>query len=212
MKYRLSCIAAACLALELTAGAVAYAEDARFTGPSVAVGLGVSRNQIDWSDTWATSSEKKTTAVGRLDLSYGLGIAPQTVLTLGASYDLNKSNFGNYSFVEDDGVTTHTGQTKMKRHFSLYVAPGYQFAPNWLGYAKFAWHNAKFEYSEAGENDQITHNGFGFGLGASTVIAPNVEMRFEVQQVLFRRKSEGDGAVSARPKSTEAVVYLGYRF
>ncbi len=210
MKYRLSCIAAACLALELTAGAVAYAEDARFTGPSVAVGLGVSRNQIDWSDTSATSSEKKTTAVGRLDLSYGLGIAPQTVLTLGASYDLNKSDFGDYRYVESG--TTYTGQTKMKQHFSLYVAPGYQFSPTWLGYAKLAWHNAKFEYSEAGENDQITHNGFGFGLGTSMALTQNIEVRFEVQQVLFRRKSEGDGAVSARPKSTEAVVYLGYRF
>lgn len=86
---------------------------------------------------------------------------------------------------------------------SLYAAPGYQFAPNWLGYVKFAWHNAKVEYK---------HNGFGFDLGASMAITQNIKMRFEVQQLLFKRKSEGDGAASARPKSTEVFVYLGYRF
>ena len=100
----------------------------------------------------------------------------------------------------------------MKQHFSLYAAPGYQFSPDWLGYAKFAWHSAKVEYSDSDSRDQLRHNVFGFGLGASTSITPNVEMRFEVQQILFNRKTEGDGGASARPKSTEAVVYLGYRF
>ncbi len=111
MKSRLFSIAAICLASELVVGTAVYAEEARFTGPAVAVGLGVARNQIDWSGTSATSNEKKTATVGRLDLSYGLGVAPQTVLTLGASYDLNKSNFGNYSYVESG--TTYTGQTKI---------------------------------------------------------------------------------------------------
>lgn len=210
MKSRLFSIAAICLASELVVGTAVYAEEARFTGPAVAVGLGVARNQIDWSDTSATSSEKKTTAVGRLDLSYGFGIAPQTVLTLGASYDLNKTNFGNYSYVESG--TTYTGQTKMKRHFSLYAAPGYQFAQNWLGYAKLAWHNAKVEYNDTGESDQLTHNGIGFGLGAALAITQNIEMRFEAQHILFKRKTSDDRTESVRPKSTEAFVYLGYRF
>lgn len=209
MKYRLSAVAIGCLALELMSGAVAYAEEARFTGPAAAIGLGIARNQVDWSDS-VGSRDKKTTAVGRLDLSYGFGLAPQVVLNVGASYDLHHIKFGNYSYVENG--STYQGSIKMKRHFSLYAAPGYQFSPNWLGYAKFAWHNAKVEYIDAGENDQLTHNGFGFGAGANVALTKNIEMRFEIQHVLFNRRTAVAGEVFVKPKSTEAFVYLGYRF
>ena len=67
MKSRLFSIAAICLASELVVGTAVCAEEARFTGPAVAIGLGVARNQIDWSGASTTSSDKKTTAVGRLD-------------------------------------------------------------------------------------------------------------------------------------------------
>lgn len=46
VKSRFFSIAAICLASELVVGTAVYAE-ARFTGPAVAIGVGVARNQIE---------------------------------------------------------------------------------------------------------------------------------------------------------------------
>jgi len=195
--------------LLLGASVTVQAEESNFTGASVALGLGAARNRLDYGGFLDGQTGKETDAVGIIDASYGFNLAPKWVAALGATYDLNKTDFGTVSYV--DGGSTYSVDTQLKNHFSLYVAPGYRLSPNWLAYAKLGWHHAKGEFNDtlvgAGET---THNGVGFGLGASTVLAKQLEARFEVQRIDFNRKSAvlSDG----KPETTQAVVYLGYRF
>lgn len=194
--------------LLLGASATVQAEESSFTGASFALGLGAARNRLDYGGFLAGQTSKETDAVGILDASYGFNLAPQWVVALGATYDLNKTDFGTVTYVA--GVNTSV-DVQLKNHFSLYVAPGYRLSPNWLGYAKLGWHHAKGEFNDSQfGRGETTHNGVGYGLGVSTVLAKQIEARFEVQHIDFNRKSANlsDG----KPEINEAVVYLGYRF
>lgn len=195
--------------LLLGASATVHAEEISFTGASLALGFGSVRNQVDYGGFLAGQTSKDTDVVGILDASYGFNIAPKWVATLGATYDLNKTDFGSVSYVVLGN--TYPVDAQLKNHFSLYVAPGYRLSPNWLAYAKLGWHTAKGEFTDAllgaGET---THNGVGYGVGVSTVISKQIEARVEVQHIDYNRKSANlsDG----KPETNQAVVYLGYRF
>lgn len=196
------------IGLLLGVSATAQAEESTFTGSALALGVGVARNQVDYGGFLAGQTSKETDAVGILDASYGFNLAPQWVVALGATYDLNKTDFGTVTYVA--GVNTSV-DAELENHFSLYVAPGYRLSPNWLAYGKLGWHHAKSEVKDIqlGTSDS-THNGVGVGLGVSTMLAKKIEARFEVQHIDFNRKSANlsDG----KPEINEAVVYLGYRF
>lgn len=199
-----------CATIGLLLGVVAtvQAEESTFTGSALALGVGVARNQVDYGGFLEGATGKETELLGRLDASYGFNLGSNLVATLGATYDLNKTDFGTVTYV--DGAT-YTVDAELKNHFSLYVAPGYRLSPNWLAYGKLGWHHAKSEVKDTqlGTSDS-THNGVGVGLGVSTMLAKKIEARFEVQHIDFNRKSAhlSDG----EPEINEAVVYLGYRF
>ena len=195
--------------LLLGAGVTVQAEETKFTGASLALGLGSVRNQVDYGGYLAGQTSKDTDTVGILDASYGINLAPQWLVTLGATYDLNKTDFGTVSYV--DGGNTYSVDGQLENHFSFYVAPGYRLSPNWLVYAKLGWHHAKGEFNDSQlGSGETTHNGVGYGLGVSTVLARQIEARFEIQHIDFNRESANlsDG----KPETNQAVVYLGYRF
>lgn len=195
--------------LSLIACATAQAETPSFTGTALAIGLGAARNQVDYGGLLSGTTGKKTDTVGKLDLSHGFNLSSQWLATVGVSYDLNKTDFGTVSYV--DAGRTHTVQAKLKNHFSLYVAPGYRFAPHWLGYAKLGWHTARAEFNDSLAGPGTTrHNGMSLGLGVSTALTQHVEARFEVQQINFNRQSAN--LSSGKPQTREAFAYLGYRF
>lgn len=200
---------AACAALALSTGADALADSASFTGPALAVGAGVTRNQVEYGGLLSGASAKKNDGVLKLDASYGISVAPQWIVTLGASYDLNKTDFGSVNYV--DGGGTYKVDGRLKNHYAVYVAPGYRLSDKLLAYAKLGWHRATAEFndSQAGTG-KTTHNGTGFGAGVSTALSRQLEARFEVQRVNYSRESAN--LSNGKPESTEATVYLGYRF
>lgn len=200
-------LSGAALAL-LTCGA-AHAQNAEFTGPVLAIGVGAVHDEVDYGGFLAGKTGKDDDTAFKLDGSYGFSLSPQWVATVGATYDLNETDFGTVNYV--DSGTPYTVQTKLKNHYSLYVAPGYRVSPNWLVYAKLAWHHAKGEYKDSQIGTGETHHsGVGYGLGVATVLAKQVEARFEVQYVDFNRKSAN--LSNGKPETTEAMAYIGYRF
>lgn len=183
--------------------------EGNFTGASVAIGAGAVRNHAEYGDFFDGNSTSHTSAVGRIDLSYGFSLAPRWVANIGATYDLNKTDVGTIHFSDDAG--TFDSRNKLKDHFSLYVAPGYRFTPNWLGYAKLGWHRAKVEFNDGQLGRYESKNyGFGYGLGIATTITPHIELRLEIGRVDFNRNESED--TTAKPDQTDALVYIGYRF
>lgn len=200
---------AACTALTaLTCTAQAQSQDRRFVGPAIGVSLSATHNKVEYGQFLAGSESSKNDVAGRLDASYGFGLSPEWVLTVGATYDLNKTDFGSVTYLSG-GV--QTVEAKLKDHFSVYVAPGYQVAPNWLVYGKLSTHHAKAEYTDTGANSgETTHTGTGFGFGVATALSKQVEGRFEIEQINFNEKSAN--LSTGKPTSTQATLYVGYRF
>lgn len=99
----------------------------------------------------------------------------------------------------------------MKNHWSAFVAPGYRFAPQWLGYVKLAYHRARSEYTDTLVGaDTSSHHGVGYGAGLSYAVARNVEVNAEIHQVRFSRASF---ALSfGKPEVTEFNLGVNYRF
>jgi len=195
--------------LLLGASATVQAEENSYTGASLALGFGSVRNQVDYGGFLAGQISKDTDVVGILDASYGFNLAPKWVATLGATYDLNKTDFGSISYVVSGN--TYSVDTQLKNHFSLYVAPGYRLSPNWLAYAKLGWHHAKGEFADTLlGNGETTHHGVGYGLGVCTVLTKQIEARLEVQHIDYNRQSAN--LSNGEPETNQAVVYMGYRF
>lgn len=192
----------------LLAASAVHAEGT-FSGASVAIGAGAVRNHVEYGEFLDGESTSHTAVVGRVDLSYGFNLAPRWVANIGATYDLNKTDAGTVHFTDSSG--SFESVNKVKDHLSLYVAPGYRFGSDWLGYAKFGWHSAKVELND-GEigRYETRHSGFGYGVGLAKALTPHLELRLEVGRVEFNRNESED--TTAKPDQTDALVYIGYRF
>lgn len=194
--------------LTLNSTAQAQNQNTDFTGPAIGISLSAARNKVEYGDFLVGTESKKSDMVGRLDASYGFGLSPQWVVSVGATYDLNKADFGRASYVSGGAQTI---DAKLKNHMAIYVAPGYKVAPNWLAYGKLSWHRAKGEYHDTDTGaGTSTHNGTGIGVGIATAFTQQIEGRFEVERVNFSR--EASQFSTGKPKITQATFYLGYRF
>ena len=175
---------------------------------AIGVSLSAAHNKVEYGGFLAGAESSKTDVAGRLDASYGFGLSPQWVLTVGATYDVNKTDFGRVTYVSGSPQTV---DAKLKDHFAVYVAPGYQVAPNWLVYGKLSAHHAKTEFTDSGASDgETTHSGTGLGFGVATAFSQHIEGRFEVEQVRYNEKS--GNLSTGKPKTTQATFYVGYRF
>ena len=196
-----------CIILMALIGA-AHAQDTNFTGPIVGVGLSAARSKVEYGAFLAGSESKKSDAVGRLDASHGFGLSPQWVLSVGVTYDLNKTDFGRITYVSGGAQTV---DAKLKSHAAIYVAPGYKVAPDWLVYGKLSWHRAKGEYNDTVTGvGATTHNGMGLGIGLATAFSKQIEGRFEVEQVNYSR--EARNLSNGKPKTSQVTFYIGHRF
>ena len=84
---------AVCTALTALLGtAQALRQNMNFTGPAIGVSLSAARNKVEYGAFLAGSESKKSDVAGRLDASYGFGLSPQWVLSVGVTYDLNKTD------------------------------------------------------------------------------------------------------------------------
>lgn len=196
--------------LMLSVSPCSYAQTSAdsFTGLAVGLNAVASHNKVDYSG-FLNAAPSKTDAAVQLDGSYGFNLAPRWVINVGATYDLNKTDFGSTSYV--DGGSTYAVAAKLKNHYSLYAAPGFRLSPTLLAYGKLAWHSARSEISD-GQLGTIsnTHHGIGYGVGVASMLAQQVEARFEVQRVNLSR--EAGGLSSGKPSMTQALVSAAYRF
>lgn len=192
----------------LLGGNVAIAAD-NFTGFTLGASAGLSHNSIDYAGYIAGKSSTKDNIVGGVNAGYGFALSDAAVLSVGASYVLNKSKFGEVTYLNSGDTIRVNG--KFKDHWSVFIAPGYRFAPQWQGYAKLSYHIAKSEYSDtlmgAGTSN---HHGIGYGAGLSYAVAKQVEVSAEVQHVRFN--SASFALSSGRPEVTEFNVGVNYRF
>jgi opacity protein-like surface antigen len=187
----------------------AYAADNNFTGAAIGANFAYRHDKVEFGGFLNGTSTTHNDVSGQLDLSYGIPVSNAWVTTLGATYDLNNSDFGSLTY--DAGSQNSVVNYKLKEHWSIYFAPGYRVAPDWLVYGKVAYHHAKGEYTDSlFGNGNTTHDGFGYGVGVSYAAIRNIQLGFEIQRIDL---SSGAGNLSTgKPSMTEAVFKAAYRF
>ena len=199
-----------CLVILSLCSAPAMAADkAPFTGFALGATAGVSHNSIDYSGYLEGHSSSKNNFAGGLAASYGFALGGNATLSVGATYVVNKTRFGTTIYQESGDTVRVDG--KLKNHWSVFVAPGYRFAPQWLGYAKLAYHQATSEYTDTlMGSDESRHRGVGYGVGLAYAVAPNVEISAELEHIDLNRKHFA--LSSGEPELTEFKLGVNYRF
>jgi opacity protein-like surface antigen len=180
-----------------------------FSGFSVGFAAGGMHNSVDYSGYIEGNSSSKNDYLGALNAGYGFAFGDSMVLSVGASYVLGKSEFGETRYL--DGAQSGVVKGKYKDHWSVYVAPGYRFAPDWLAYGKLAYHEMKSEYSDSlVGSGESRHHGIGYGAGVGYALSQNIDLNAEVQHVEFSRAHFA--LSSGKPAVTQYTVGINYRF
>ncbi len=185
------------------------ADSANFTGFTVGVTVGQSHNQIDYSGYIAGKSSSDNSFASGLNAAYGFALSDVVVLSVGASYALSDAKFGQVTYL-NHGKTIYVNG-KVKDHWSVFVAPGYRFAPQWLGYAKLAYHAGTSDYTDTLTGSGTSkHHGFGYGAGLAFAATRNLELSAEVSRVDLNRESFA--LSTGEPSITEFSIGANYRF
>lgn len=188
--------------------AASHAEPINFVGPTLGLRVSSMHDKTDYSGFLAGQSSSDNDVGFDVTAGYGFNLSKDWVINVGASYAINDAKFGTVNYVDGGNQTVNA---KLKDHWSVFVEPGYRFAPQWLGYASFSYHDAKGEYrdSQLGNGDVGT-TGFGYGLGLSYAYTRNIETSVEIRQIDFSRESANLSA--GKPQITEVGIRFNYRF
>ncbi|MBK1679178.1 outer membrane protein [Rhodocyclus tenuis] len=199
----------ASLSLMIFSVSPAIAGDANFTGFTLGATAGLAHNEISYSGYIDGKSSSKNDWVAGLNAAYAFALGESVVLSAGASYAINDTKFGQVTY--PDGAQTVSVNGKLKDHWTVFVAPGYRFAPQWLGYAKVAYHEAKSDFTDTlMGSGTAKHHGVGYGIGAAYAVSRNIEVSAEAQQV--RLSSASFALSSGKPTVTEFNLGVNYRF
>lgn len=179
-----------------------------FVGPSVNLRLGYADNKVEYSGLLSGDTSESDT-LAKIGAAYGFAMGNEWVGTIGVAYQLNKTKFGDSSYV--DGGTTYRVNAKLKNDIEVSFAPGYRFAPDALLYGKLSYHSAKGEYyDEQIGNGSTTHNGAGIGFGYVKGIGSSLTIGAEAEYIDYSRESAGQ--TNGKPKQTTLSLTLGYHF
>jgi opacity protein-like surface antigen len=191
----LSALSISCLAAETS-----------FTGPSVGVALTAARNKVEYSGYYAGQTSQHTATDAELNASYGFDFGNNVLTAVGLTYALGEPSFGSVVYSAHE-----TTDVKAKQHWSVYLAPGCRFAPQWSAYVKLAYHHLQADTHDTLMGDSTSeHHGWGYGVGLAYAVTNHVEASFEVQQVNL--SSASANLSSGKPSFTQATLGAAYRF
>ena len=188
-----SAVITACLAPQ------AFAQSSNFAGLSAAIGANIAYTVTDDTVSSGTKSVSDNDTNVALQLQYSSALTENFLFGFGATVNMGDQKSGKFG----------TDQTKVKDSYSLYIAPGYAFNSNWLGYAKVAYLYANAQ--DAYGNSQKFDNGWGYGVGAQVKLTQNWFGQFEY---MYNDYGQKDYSPTEKVKGKSDVVTLsvGYKF
>jgi outer membrane immunogenic protein len=193
----LAVIAAAC-------STSSFAQVSNFTGFSAAANL--TSIKTDTTPQGEAALSGRGTGAN-LQAAYGFDLAPEYVLSVGATYGLSNNKAGGYV------DTNETGNLKLKKQLSIYVEPGYLVSPQTLVYGKVSYESATDEVTSSvpANSDSADIKGVGLGFGVRTMIDKNWFAQAEYKQTKFDKKMSNAGT-NLDVKNSGVSVGIGYRF
>ncbi len=218
--------------LASVAATPAFSQAKNFAGPSIAIGAGYNslETPVNLEETLVGGGISTLTFGGNkhnfnylADISYGIEMNKDFVMSLGATYDFSKSESEILSGI-DEGDFTATLKGKLKDHYSVYLQPTYLINSSTGIFAKASYNFAKASYTLSSGGDSLSIsddvNGWGYGLGIKSFLNNNLFIQAEGSLTKYDTTSksltgEASGSTykfSAKPEVLSAIVSIGYKF
>jgi len=176
-----------------------------FSGLSIGVNIELKSTTLktSYSDV-ELSGVGNQNIIGSAIVDYGVEIGKDSILLIGAKYDLQKTTVAS--------MTSSDTTTKLEEqgHYSLYVAPGLLLNDKTLGYAKLSYENAKLDLNESSSIGAQSLKGIGFGLGIRTHLSGNWYANVEVARIVYKGKDVSSSTLTTG--TTVGVAGLSYKF
>lgn len=177
---------------------LAQAQTRNFEGFGIGLGATLANTTTEYVHGGSLSAtDNDSNAL--LQLQYNAAVNDVLVLGLGATLsagDLKAGSIANNPY-------------KMRNAYSLYVAPGYVFNGDWMGYGKLAYLNT--DLRDASGNSFNFDSGWGYGVGLQAMFGKNWfgQVEYMVNQYNDRTPVPGD---SLKLKSNMYALTAGYKF
>jgi opacity protein-like surface antigen len=219
--------------LASVAATPALSQAKNFAGPSIAIGAGYNSLETPVKLKETTSDDPalvSTLTFGGskqnfnylADISYGIEMNKDFVMSLGATYDFNKSESEILSGTDEDDNTASL-KGKLKDHYSVYLQPTYLINSSTGIFAKASYNFAKASYTIASGGDSLSIsddvNGWGYGLGIKSFLNNNLFIQAEGSLTKYDKTSKtltGESGsvydVSSEPEVLSAIISIGYKF
>lgn len=140
-----------------------------------------------------------------LQAGYGFVGGDNFVFGLGLVYGPGDIRMGSAT---TGGITY---ELKGKDLYALYFEPGFLVSSGTLAYFKVSYQGMRGETSlSTGVTSKDDYIGTGYGAGIRTMLAPNLYLQAEVEQVEYNEKSAV--GMTSKPTSTLGTIGLGYHF
>jgi opacity protein-like surface antigen len=218
--------------LASVAATPAFSQAKNFAGPSIAIGAGYNslETPVKLKETLPEEGGISTLTFGGskqnfnylADISYGIEMNKDFVMSLGATYDFNKSESEILSGT-DENDDTASFKGKLKDHYSVYLQPTYLINSSTGIFAKASYNFAKASYTIASGGDSLSIsddvNGWGYGLGIKSFLNNNLFIQAEGSLTKYDKTSktlEGESGsiynISSEPEVLSAIISIGYKF
>ena len=216
--------------LASVAATPALSQAKNFAGPSIAIGAGYNSLETpvklveDDSGTISnlTFGGSKQNFNYLADISYGIEMNKDFVMSLGATYDFSKSESEILSGTDETGASA-SFKGKLKDHYSVYLQPTYLINSSTGIFAKASYNFAKANYTITSGADSLSIsddiNGWGYGLGIKSFINNNLFIQAEGSLTEYDKTSKnlvGDSGIiydmSSKPEVLSAIISIGYKF
>ncbi len=187
-----------CLSIAATG---TFAQASNFEGPFGGVlvsSVGSSTNISSSGQSFSTGGQ---TFVPTLEAGYNFAPTEKIVLGLTATYDLVKTNGGNFV----------GANLQSNNHYSLNFKPGYAINESALVYASVGYNHRNATVTNVSNFPGYSFNGIGYGIGSMLMINKNVYARLEVQRINYGSQTI-ETNVSAQPTNTVGTIGVGYKF
>ena len=221
------------MAMGIAVPAAHAADD--FDGAYVGLSTGVVQNQVDftWSgrysdnSAWADVVEgmSRHGGAGRLSAGYGFHTSGRIHLGVSGFADFGQREMGQYGYGESGPpVYVYSMEAKLKDLRGLALEPGWALSESTMAYLRLGVTYGKVEFASSylddGETglETVTKNvrGTALGWGIKHMVSPRLFVGVEVNYTRFGTETvlldNGAEQVDFKPRQTQGLVTLGYRF
>jgi len=170
----------------------------------------------------STGSLGKVAEILALDLSYGLAVGSNSVISIGASYTPGKAKFGTGAFTDTNtGGTSDTSSISgsIKDPYTIYIAPTYVVSKDSALYAKVGYSHADVSLSSSGTTTITSFtnkmDGWTYAIGSKTMLTSNSYIGIEASYTDYDSISatlSNSNTATANPKVAQGSVTIGYKF